>query len=261
MKRMLFIAAILFMANAVNAQTPKLKIEGTYPSIAVSVVQAGETSRINLTNENFVQDGQIKNDEALLPLFYTVKNGDNLFRIAQKFNRVSIDYIKEWNNLSRDVIIVGQDLVVGYLKIKKNQLGTFGSATPKQEEENTTKKDDILIQKEDIQKPNNAPIVEAESYFVTNFSKEKAQQNINGSAATFKTASGWNDKKFYVLMNDVTPGTVVKIIATNNKAVYAKVLGSLPTMKENNGLLLRVSSAAAAALDISDNKFTVSTNF
>ncbi len=261
MKRILFITASLLMVIAVNAQTPKLKIEGTYPSIAVTVLQAGEIVRISLTNENFVQDGIIKEDEVLVPLFYTVKNGDNLFRIAQKYNRVSLDFIKEWNNLSRDVIIVGQDLIVGYLKVKKSQLSTLGSTTPKQEEENTTKNQEILVQKEQAKIPDNLPIVDADSYFMNNFSKEKVQQNINGDAATFKTTSGWNDKKFYVLMNDVAAGTVIKIIASNHKAVYAKVLGSLPIMKENNGLLLRVSSATAAALEITDNKFVVTTHF
>jgi hypothetical protein len=59
------------------------------------------------------------------------------------------------------------------------------------------------------------------------------------------------------LINDVTPGTILKISSSDNKVIYAKVLGSMPEMKENNGLLLRISNAAASNLGIIDPKFPV----
>jgi LysM repeat protein len=83
----------------------------------------------------------------------------------------------------------------------------------------------------------------------------------NGEAATFKSTSGWQDKKYYVLMNNVAPGTILKIASADNKVVYAKVLGSMPEMKENNGLLLRISNAAASYLGIIDPKFPVQVSY
>jgi len=41
------------------------------------------------------------------------------------------------------------------------------------------------------------------------------------------------------------------------KAVYAKVLGSLPDMKESAGLSIRISDAAAAELGAAGPKFGV----
>lgn len=103
-------------------------------------------------------------------------------------------------------------------------------------------------------------LASVEGVFANVYTADVAQKSVNtksGEAATFKSTSGWQDKKYYILMNDVTPGTIVKIESLENKVVYAKVLGSMPDMKENNGLLLRISNAAASYLGIIDPKFPV----
>lgn len=89
----------------------------------------------------------------------------------------------------------------------------------------------------------------------------KTVNKISGLAATFKSTSGWQDKKYYVLISDVTPGTILKISSGDNKIVFAKVLGSMPEMKENEGLLLRMSNAAASDLGIVDPKFPVQVSY
>lgn len=95
------------------------------------------------------------------------------------------------------------------------------------------------------------------------FSKttQRSANTKSGEAATFKSTSGWQDKKYYVLMNDVAPGTILKITSNNNKVVYAKVLGNMPEMKENTGLLLRISNSAASSLGIIDPKFLVEVSY
>jgi LysM repeat protein len=98
----------------------------------------------------------------------------------------------------------------------------------------------------------------------SNNSSGRSLSNKSGEAATFKSTSGWQDKKYYVLMNDVAPGTILKISAKagkDDKFVYAKVLGSMPEMKENNGLLMRISNAAASYLGIIDPKFPVEISY
>lgn len=90
--------------------------------------------------------------------------------------------------------------------------------------------------------------------------RSKSLSSVNGEAATFKSTSGWQDRKYYVLINDVPAGTILKISA-GDKAVYAKVLGSMPEMKENTGLLLRLSNSAASYLGIVDAKFPVEVTY
>lgn len=91
--------------------------------------------------------------------------------------------------------------------------------------------------------------------------EDKSLVNKAGEAGTFKSTSGWQDKKYYVLINDVQPGTIVKVSTLENKAIYAKVLGSLPETKESKNMLLRMSSAAASHLGIIDPKFPVQVSF
>lgn len=103
-----------------------------------------------------------------------------------------------------------------------------------------------------------------DGFFANLFDQTGSQKSLNtksGEAATFKSTSGWQDKKYYVLMSDVAPGTILKISSSENKVVYAKVLGSMPEMKENNGLLLRISNAAASYLGIIDPKFPVQISY
>ncbi len=59
----------------------------------------------------------------------------------------------------------------------------------------------------------------------------------------------------------VAPGTILKIASVDSKIIFAKVLGSMPQMKENKGLLLRLSNAAAAYLGMVDAKFPVQVSF
>lgn len=87
-------------------------------------------------------------------------------------------------------------------------------------------------------------------------------KSASGPAGIFKSTSGWQDGKYYALMNNVTVGTIVKITdPTTNKTVYAKILGALPEMKESSGLAIRMSNAAAAELGESDSRFNVQINY
>ncbi len=84
----------------------------------------------------------------------------------------------------------------------------------------------------------------------------------SGQAGVFKSTSGWQDGKYYALMNNTTVGTIVKVTdATSGKTIYAKVLGSLPEMKESAGLAIRISNAAAAELGESEGRFSVQFNY
>ena len=83
-----------------------------------------------------------------------------------------------------------------------------------------------------------------------------------GVAGLFKSTSGWNDGKYYCLHNGSTPGTIVKITNTaSGKSVYAKVLDQIPDIKQNTGLLVRISNAAAEELGVGEAKFDCSLSY
>jgi hypothetical protein len=104
-------------------------------------------------------------------------------------------------------------------------------------------------------------------YFKSSFEKQVKVQPLSAdetaTAGIFKTASGWQDAKYYALMDRVEPGTIVRIVnPSNNKVVYAKVLGEMSGIRQNQGYNLRLSNAAASALDINETeKFIVRVNY
>jgi LysM repeat protein len=108
---------------------------------------------------------------------------------------------------------------------------------------------------------------EADGYFRTSFEQQvKAKPISKNSTVTsgiFKTTSGWQDAKYYLLIDGVSPGTIVRIFnPDNNKAVYAKVLGEMNGIRQNEGLDIRISSAAASALQVKEeDKFVVNVNY
>ena len=83
-----------------------------------------------------------------------------------------------------------------------------------------------------------------------------------GVAGLFRSTSGWNDGKYYCLHNGSTPGTIVKITNTvSGKTIYAKVLDQIPAIKQNTGLMIRISNAAADELGVGEEKFDCSLSY
>lgn len=95
------------------------------------------------------------------------------------------------------------------------------------------------------------------------FKKTYEYQTINagiveteGSAGVFKSTSGWSDKKYYCLYNQASQGTIIKVTnPANEKYVYVKVLDLIPDIRQNSGLTLIVSNAAADELGVADGNF------
>jgi hypothetical protein len=93
--------------------------------------------------------------------------------------------------------------------------------------------------------------------------KYGSNKDLTVTSGIFKTASGWQDSKYYALMDNVEPGTIIRVInPDNNKAVFAKVLGEMSGIRQNQGLEVRISNAAASALNVTDtDKFIVKVNY
>ncbi len=98
------------------------------------------------------------------------------------------------------------------------------------------------------------------SYFGNQY--EESGKSISGNTGVFKSTSGWNDGKYYALVNNVPVGTIVKVNnPVSGKTIYAKVLGNLPDMKESLGLIARLSDAAAAQIEGAGIKFSVEVRY
>lgn len=258
----------------------------------------GQVVKIPLTAANFSQDGNKAGDEVLVPLYHTVQEKEWMYRISVNHNKVPIEKLELWNQVNKDQVKAGMRLVVGFLKVKPGQsaLASKGSATvpvtkavvtttattattaPVAAAKTADQKTVPPTQDKKTEPVTTAaspvktePVVTATSpgavknnvdfkggYFKSQF--ENGDKSTQGFGNIFRSNSGWQDGKYYALMNNVPVGTIIKVNA-NSKSVYAKVLGNLADIKENGGLALRISDAAAAELGIADTKFTAEVKY
>jgi LysM repeat protein len=216
-----------------------------------------------------------------------VLQGETLYGISKKFD-VTIDQLKEWNHLSSENIHFGQQLAVsseGAAAIaakkdatqsnqhqetgEKKDLTKNSVDTIKSENENADTSKQLIAKSVnvDVTPANPAPVQETSSkdagnsYFGKDFPGSDNLKHISGDAMTFKTSSGWNDKKYYILTNDAPSGSIVRVTSLTGTSIYAKVLWKLEDIKLNQGLTFRISDAAASVLGITDQKFRLTVQY
>ena len=244
----------------------------------------GQTLHIPLNASNFSQSASNGR-----PVFYVVEPKEGLYRVSQKNNNVLMVSLRKWNKLSNDKIAPGQKLIVGYLAPAESSVAT----TPATEPEKRTvavqppvvdkpvekKEEPVKMEEKKMDPPASKPATPAQNvsnavvinsnggYFKPQFEQQvkarPAKTDESAAAGIFKTSSGWQDAKYYALIDHVEPGTIIRIVnPSNNKAVYAKVLGEMSGIRQNQGYDVRISNAAASALDVSDtDKFTVRVDY
>ncbi|MEO6720370.1 MAG: LysM peptidoglycan-binding domain-containing protein [Ferruginibacter sp.] len=90
-----------------------------------------QTIKIPLSQSNFLQEGNAAEDEVLIPVYHTVEGKEGLYRISVNFNKLPVETIVKWNNLKSPTVSNGTNLIIGYLKVKKDLSSLAGMATTK----------------------------------------------------------------------------------------------------------------------------------
>lgn len=266
-----------------------------------SGLNIGQVLKIPLSNNNFTQEEIAQPNEALIPLYHTVASGETLYRLGVNYNKVSLASLKKWNHLSSDELDVGHRMIIGFLKVDKEQsplanehpMANVQIAPEPKEEKPVEKSPEIKMEtthtvltptpvnntevaetKPQAPQPQNTALTVTPTNNGTNNSdgyfKNLYERQINGNttidksgtAGVFKSTSGWQDGKYYCFSNDASAGTVLKI--TNNttgKSIYAKVLDAIPDISQNDGLVTVISNSAAEKLGAGFNKFDCSVRF
>jgi len=203
------------------------------------------------------------------PVYHIVAKKEGLYGISKKYN-VTIDEIKRWNNLNSDGLVEGMNLVVGYNGSNPSAPAPVAKA-PEKREPDVVKTPETKPETTEPARPvkqeaaAKTPVDFSGGSFKTLYNKQVANKNVTvdkGIAGIFKSTSGWEDGKYYCLHNTAAAGSFIKI--TNNatqKSVYAKVLDLIPDLSQNNGLVIRISNAAAAELGAGAGNFDCTLNF
>ena len=259
----------------------------------------GQTIKIPLNKNNFTQMKNTHPGQALVPLYHTVLAGETLYRLGVNYNKVPLSNLKKWNNLSSDELSAGQPIIVGFLKVDKNQSALANGesvpavasapvvppsnnsqpavtnkvtsippssneaqAEPAKTEPATNNNPPLTITPANTEEQDNAASTD---YFKNLYEQQTAGNVITdkkGMAGIFKSTSGWQDAKYYCFSNDAAAGKVIRITnGATGKTVYAKVLDVIPDISQNNGLLIVISNSAADKLGAGDSNFNCTVSF
>ena len=210
---------------------------------------------------------------------HVVEKGETLYQLSKKYG-VTVNQLRNWNNITGNNIQIGQ-----VLKVSEGIEGATASPVagiPEQEVQdaavsstdatsttavNTTDTPPVAqpekqrgesvfpdAQKEAVQNTQELSSGNEGAFAIPYKSQASGTELITkGLAGKFQSASGWKDGKYFILMNEVAPGTLVKV-QTQGGTIYAKVLWNLGNVKENAGLSYRISDAAASALGFTGEK-------
>lgn len=165
------------------------------------------------------------------------------------------------NETKKDVVVGGSVSNVKKAEEQKKQTEPAVKETPPEVKEEPKKTEPPAV------KPQGSMNEDGTGYFKNNFYQQLKTSPLTKeqtlTSSIFKTTTGWQDGKYYLLINGVEPGTIVKITnPTNSKTVYAKVLYSMDKIRENQGVDIRISDAAASSLAVSEtDKFILKVNY
>jgi len=263
----------------------KYKLEpetiAAYNGLSVSTpLSVKQVVKIPLSTDNFSQS-----DITGSPVYYVVKKGETLYRVSTDHNKVPIEELRLWNSIKGNDIAVGQKLIVGFLKdsdalmadddvaeqktTTQTQTTQVAKSEPKRQPEPDPKPVERSEPPRETREPESTPQqTSTMNYAEAGYFKEAYQQQARTqrtgkqkemTAGIFKTTSGWRDAKFYMLIDGIQPGTIVRINnPSNHRAIYAKVLGEMAGIRQNKGLDIRISNAAASQLGLTGgDKFVV----
>ena len=132
------------------------------------------------------------------------------------------------------------------------------SKIEEEKKEPETKKEEPVKQETIVPMKKPEVIDESGTGYFKNYFFQQVKSNTTTkeqvvTSSIFKTASGWQDAKYYLLIDGIEPGTIVRLTnPSNNKTVFAKVLYGMEKIRQNQGVDVRISDAAASSLAVSD---------
>ncbi len=241
----------------------------------------GQLIHIPLTDTNFSQ-----NTNRGAPVYYKTGEKESLQKVSNLNNKVPVENLRDWNKLINDNLTAGKKLIIGFLI--SNEIPAVTISTPAKEDPKKvadekqavkTDTDKSIVKKEEPKKEEPKKIepvvtrppvtvdMSGQGYFKSSFDQQvntvPVSKTETVTSGIFKMTSASQDSKYYLLVDGVPSGTVIRVInPDNNKTIYAKVLGEMNGIRQNQGYDIRISNTAASTLGIADTeKFIVKINY
>lgn len=211
---------------------------------------------------------------------HTVAKGESLYAIAKKYG-ISLQELKDWNKINETNIQPGQKLVVS--KVDKSAIYSpaveVKKSEPKEEigqvatpsarpvaptaalietrvEQPAVIKEVAKATESELWKTTSSSPLDYPAVFYQYPTKGlKISKNKGVANYIFEATSG---NQFLAFYNGAEAGAVIRITnLLNQKTIFVKVIGKLPTADANNDIMVKLSAKAAEELDATEAKFLV----
>lgn len=190
--------------------------------------------------------------------FHTVETKETLYSIGTKYN-VTVQQLKDWNNLESDELKVGQQL-----RVTSNQ-----NETVVQQQQPITTTETVKAT-ETVKVENTSPVT-SQNPPVT---QPKVEPNIrisesikNGDeileSGLAELIEGTDGNRKYLALHRTAPvGTILKIKnEMNNREVFVRVMGKLPDNAMSDKVVIKISKSAYDRLGAIDPRFRVQVTY
>ncbi len=212
---------------------------------------------------------------------HTVTKGETAYALCKRYG-VSVSEIKQWNNLEDLNLKVGQRLIVS----KTNSQAIYKPIsvpstpdTPYRDEDNGIrnehpKAEAILEQQEIFEKPKQMPVATATPVVTeslrtssanpteypgifTQYATRGLKMKKNRGAANY-LSDATSGNQFLAFYNEAEAGSIIRVTnLMNQKTIFVKVMGKLPSGDSAQEVILKLSNSAAHQLGVIDDKFLV----
>jgi LysM repeat protein len=201
---------------------------------------------------------------------HTVGQGQTLFSIARQYE-VSVDQLKQWNQLTGNELKIGQTLFV----VQPDQ----GKVERREEVRSNTPEQPVAHQERQVTTTpttpatppaRNTPTVRntaptstgqsAESIRISETLKTGDEVIEAGLAELIEGTDG--NRKYLALHRTAPMGTILKVRnEMNNREVFVRVMGKLPDTALTDKLIIKVSKSAYDRLGAIDPRFRVEVTY
>lgn len=187
---------------------------------------------------------------------HTVAEKETMYSIARQYE-ITMDQLKEWNNLEGNELSIGQTLVVSQDE----------SAANKRLNASTNKNTTVTQQKKDPEKTEEPkpqipvkPVVKEQTIKISEAVKNGDEIIQAGIAELIEGTEG--NRKYLALHRTAPIGTILKVRnEMNNREVFVRVMGTLPDIALTDKLVIKISRSAYDRLGAIDARFRVEVTY
>ena len=200
---------------------------------------------------------------------HVVQEKETLYSIARQYG-ITIDQIRQWNDLTGNELKIGQTLVVALQRepattsvnaVKKDPV--VSSSEKKEpvaeavqepgQQEAAESKEPGIVKKED------QPVIQ-EPIRISESVKDSNEIVEGGLAELIEGTEG--NRKYLALHRTAPVGTILKVRnEMNNREVFVRVMGKLPDTALTDKLVIKISRSAYDRLGAIDSRFRVEVTY